>query len=33
MVGYKDTSDVTKKDVAEVAQQKQQYLTHGEFYP
>ena len=32
MVGYKDTSDVAKKD-AEVAQKKVQELDHGEFYP
>ena len=32
MVGYKDTSDVAKKD-AEVAQKKVQELAHGEFYP
>ena len=32
MVGYKDTSNVAKK-TADVAQKKEQYLTHGEFYP
>ena len=32
MVGYKDTSDVAKK-AAEVAQKKEQELTHSEFYP
>ena len=31
-VGYLDTSDIAKKAV-EVAQQKEQYLNHGEFYP
>ena len=31
-VGYLDTSDITKKAV-EVAQQMEQYLNHGEFYP
>ena len=32
MVGYKDTFDVAK-NAAEVAQNKEQYLAHGEFYP
>ena len=32
MVGYRDTSDVTKK-AAEVAQIKEQLQAHGEFYP
>ena len=32
MVGYKGTFDVAKK-AAEVAQNKEQYLAHGEFYP
>ena len=32
MVGNKDTSDVAKK-AAEVAQKKEQKLSHGEFYP
>ena len=32
MVGYRNTSDVAKK-AAEVAQKKEQYVTHGEFYP
>ena len=32
MVGYRDTSDVPKKAVG-VAQKKEQYLEHDEFYP
>ena len=32
MVGYKDTFDVAEK-AAEVAQNKEQYMVHGEFYP
>ena len=32
MVGYKDTSDVAEK-ATEVAQKKEQELTHGVFYP
>ena len=32
MVGYKDASDVAKK-AAEVAQKKEKWLAHGEFYP
>ena len=31
MVGYRDTSDVAKK-AAEIAQKKEQWLAHGEFY-
>ena len=32
MVGYKDSSDVTKKST-KVAQKKEQQLVHDEFYP
>ena len=32
MVGYRNTSNVAKK-AAEVAQKKEQYLAHREFYP